>query len=68
MRGNVRGIPFLESAANAQAPQASDLPILTPEPTVAPQGLFARFKTGTIVIIVSIFIIVAMLILVKPFK
>jgi len=68
MRGNVRGIPFLQSANNAQAPEATDLPILTPEPTVAPTGLFSRFKTGTIVIIVSIFIIIAMLILVKPFK
>lgn len=68
MRGNVRPIPFLEGTSQPQ-PDSSAEPILSPSPTPAPRSNVLSFlRSGAVITVISIFLILLMLILVKPFK
>lgn len=69
MRGNVRSIPFLEAGSE---PQLTDEPEATvsPSPSPAPRrtNVLSFLRSGAVLTVIAIFVVLLMLILVKPFK
>ena len=68
MRGSVEQIPLLQNPNLATEPQTSTPPLVTPFPSPAPSNLISKLRSGAVVTVISIFLIIVMLILVKPFK
>lgn len=72
MRGNLQTITFLDSSSGAQAPTETMLPGQTVSPSSSPRPrsnvLSNVLKGGGIITAISVFVIILMLILVKPFK
>jgi hypothetical protein len=69
MRGSVQQIPLLKDSSQAKEPESPAPPAVTPFPTQAPRtGILSNIRGGIIITVISIFLIIVMLILVKPFK
>lgn len=71
MRGTVQNISFLgQPTTPSQDDSGTENPLVTPSPTpVAQQGsIISRIGGGIIVTVIAVFVIILMLILVKPFK
>lgn len=69
LRGNVRNIPFLDPNGTAAPSVLEPEATLSPSPTPAARGnVLSVFRTGAFITIAAIFIIIVMLVLVKPFK
>lgn len=68
MQGNVAPIPFLDTQSPAQpgVPEATLAP--TPSPTPRPSAIANFIRGGGIITAVAVFVVILMLILVKPFK
>jgi hypothetical protein len=70
LSGNVHGFSFFANNSTSPiSPNVPQTPAITPVPTPTPgPSVLSRFRTGGVIMVISIIVIIIMLVVVKPFK